>query len=1324
MNRNLLFLIIVLMPLFIASVAFAACTDSDNGINYYVKGTCYDNNYLNGVTDLCSDKYGNTKDIPGDTTQYIVEYYCQADACVWSGTPVLCPNGCSDGACVIQYTCYDQDEGKNYYVKGSAEGILGGTNCLAGTTAGKTVCPGDYVQLQDKCNDYNTNNLDELYCDNNKVMTIGTTCQNGCKSGACCKKQACQQYTCEELKTGQKSYFDGCQNSGFDRVCFNKYTAIYQGCGKSTGSDGCTVNNVNAAQNILCTISSSCTDSDGGNNYYVKGTAIDSNGPNTDYCEVSSTSGQYYLVEYYCQDSIALGHFIQCPNNYRCSDGACVRNPGTSSASQIDIATVGTACELSGGYCIAASESCINGYAISSSGCTGTNKCCSKQMSTDDLLSIQMAFESIRVEMDRLQRSSINISNYYNSVGDSTRAAKFSDIANMFQTAISKIDNIISKIDTNRNNPSQMREQLKTDTADLKVYTGSITQALAGQTTSPVTTTTASSGTTCESIIDNGPNTIKLIIVSDGYIDYGVFDADVTDFVQNWFLKVEPYKSYSNFFSIYKLKGNFSLGCGYYEGNPKYNCTPETVIKLADYCPSKSKQTDFLVMVGDPEAHPGTCINYYYNDTVLPNFPFPLVRNSMMSHSRTGEHALHEYTHCYGIQDEYLAYFDFFPTDEYLTSTVNCDKKGCPKWCSGIINTSNPCYNAVQEFQKCILNNSYLDCINRSSDIEKYILTCNVGVNCNGGVGCFYGCGSTNGYRELKYSLMGIAYDAGDRYYLSPNTKNQIIKIIGERVVSNYICESECTNGQRICSGNGYKTCGNFDSDSCTEWSNVTNCSTGQTCNNGVCIQTSLETSKLACTINPETGKNSTCICIVNENKNKFTVILKKNGILDNNLIRQKLNSFLDSVRNDIGLENVGISYFEGSTISQLDQFVENLYYQKDVGYAIIIGDDLAPDLDINKIDEILALVGRLRNLPDGQLNPDAECKDIAFSWILQPTLLTDEQDIAFIGKVIDTYTKYHNNENNILSSYLDKQLHIRWDSKIDDNSSHLGSEPPPNYQKEVLIVLNTEHEKVANELKKKYYLLSYHVHGSETQVSIGLKGQPEEDIYPVWTTLNEFSAFTQQYGTPFLLLDDWACQTTLVKYDDIQNCCWPQTFIGAGIWAAYHLGGDGNEIQKTKIAFSNGPFFGYAIRHNPGGQHLIFGDITSHFRTQTCTNECTSGQKMCSGNGYKTCTMQGSCLKWSAVTNCATGYTCSNGQCVSIAMPNTASCTDTDGGRNYYVKGSITTSYGTGWDYCFVSLSSGGSNTTGQWLAEFYCTEAGSNRDLIECQCQNGACV
>ncbi len=43
-------------------------------------------------------------------------------------------------------------------------------------------------------------------------------------------------------------------------------------------------------------------------------------------------------------------------------------------------------------------------------------------------------------------------------------------------------------------------------------------------------------------------------------------------------------------------------------------------------------------------------------------------------------------------------------------------------------------------------------------------------------------------------------------------------------------CSDDCTTGQRMCDGNGYRTCGQHDGDVCLDWSDVTNCQSWETC--------------------------------------------------------------------------------------------------------------------------------------------------------------------------------------------------------------------------------------------------------------------------------------------------------------------------------------------------------------------------------------------------------------------------------------------------------------------------------------------------------------
>ena len=140
--------------------------------------------------------------------------------------------------------------------------------------------------------------------------------------------------SCGDIKalSGTNRFFEQCKKGGYDQVCFNKNYYTYQGCNRSTGYDGCTVNNMNAAQNILCDdgLVYTCSDTDKtgdytnieGKNYNVAGTATDNGKTYTDYCLDASI-----LKEYSCSfsDDHATGivgeEIYACV--FGCENGAC-----------------------------------------------------------------------------------------------------------------------------------------------------------------------------------------------------------------------------------------------------------------------------------------------------------------------------------------------------------------------------------------------------------------------------------------------------------------------------------------------------------------------------------------------------------------------------------------------------------------------------------------------------------------------------------------------------------------------------------------------------------------------------------------------------------------------------------------------------------------------------------------------------------------------------------------------------------------------------------------------------------------------------------------
>ena len=103
-NRNLIISVVIGIVLILALVlsfsgltgqivgSLGACSDSDNGIDYYVKGTATYANRNVQYTDYCVVRTGS------GLPKWINEYYCSAE--VLMSKRYLCENGCENSACI------------------------------------------------------------------------------------------------------------------------------------------------------------------------------------------------------------------------------------------------------------------------------------------------------------------------------------------------------------------------------------------------------------------------------------------------------------------------------------------------------------------------------------------------------------------------------------------------------------------------------------------------------------------------------------------------------------------------------------------------------------------------------------------------------------------------------------------------------------------------------------------------------------------------------------------------------------------------------------------------------------------------------------------------------------------------------------------------------------------------------------------------------------------------------------------------------------------------------------------------------------------------
>jgi hypothetical protein len=178
------------------TISSSTCTDSDGGLNYYVKGT------ISGP--------GISPDTATDDCVWIggvytlVERYCLNGA--GATLNYVCPNGCIDGAC-LKVKCKDYDNSPDYinnppyninptnypdlFTKSYGTGIYAGSSPDNSKIYGQEPDPlipkpttNDYSTYYDHC--ANDRQLNEAFCmADGRLGAYGVQCPNGCKDGAC-----------------------------------------------------------------------------------------------------------------------------------------------------------------------------------------------------------------------------------------------------------------------------------------------------------------------------------------------------------------------------------------------------------------------------------------------------------------------------------------------------------------------------------------------------------------------------------------------------------------------------------------------------------------------------------------------------------------------------------------------------------------------------------------------------------------------------------------------------------------------------------------------------------------------------------------------------------------------------------------------------------------------------------------------------------------------------------------------------------------------------------------------------------------------------------
>ncbi len=374
------------------------CSDTDGGQNTEVKGTAKKGS--DSFTDNCSS-YSN-----------VLEYYCSNNQIL--SKVIACASGkaCEDGACVVS-ACTDNDGGFNIYEKGATRGSSGityvdvcsGVNsvteyyCSEGNVFHTTVdCGGTYScgdgsciptacrdtdlgqdeeqygsvyaggqQYDDYCYDGDT--VNEYYCDGASAASK----RIDCASDEMCVNGECTSNYCTDSDGGKdKNEYGTVEKDGdsWNDNCYDSDTVTEYYC-----SDGNVESTrLNCDSGDVCVsgecrpASSTCSDTDGGNNRHEEGTVTVGSHGYDDLCTDFA-----HLTEYYCNGGSADSTSISCMSyNELCYKNVCSPAECVDSDGGKDAYAKGTATESTdNGYVVAVTDSCKDSYTVAEGYCSG-----------------------------------------------------------------------------------------------------------------------------------------------------------------------------------------------------------------------------------------------------------------------------------------------------------------------------------------------------------------------------------------------------------------------------------------------------------------------------------------------------------------------------------------------------------------------------------------------------------------------------------------------------------------------------------------------------------------------------------------------------------------------------------------------------------------------------------------------------------------------------------------------------------------------------------------------------------------------------------------
>lgn len=348
------------------------------------------------------------------------------------------------------------------------------------------------------------------------------------------------------------------------------------------------------------------------------------------------------------------------------------------------------------------------------------------------------------------------------------------------------------------------------------------------------------------------------------------------------------------------------------------------------------------------------------------------------------------------------------------------------------------------------------------------------------------------------------------------------------------------------------------------------------------------------------------CNCYPKEGKDKFAVIMKKDSQFYSPELKDKLDDYFEAINSDLGIDNVGIIFQDFSKKdSKINETIHNLYLDKDVGYILLIGNDLIHD-SFGNASDTGELAFQPYQYPHRYQIPlgEAECPSVALSALVSPNYQDLNQKIEFILDQLDSYIQFHKDPENYLSNFSRSYLRIVNLDVSDEYISFNFSSPDIgeikyrwNLPKRDILSsdINLKSE-IRNE---RPMILDIMGHGwgrilawQKTIVTWEVKNVTLEKS----GTTDEWLEFTEGFiptiltinqGCGAMIIDDYNLST----YGDssvAKFCCWPQAFLKSGALA--YISGNHARVYN----FTSSDFFGQALRKTRMGAEY-FGDLFAH---------------------------------------------------------------------------------------------------------------------------------